>query len=211
MPTVICCVCGKEFTRSQKRINEAAKLNYRSVCSKQCQNTLNTDGSNNRKASSVIIPCSFCGKSLKKKQSEITKSKSGLVFCSYLCRAKSPKIRNGNHRSNLELWIETQLNKEYPTLEIIFNDKEAINAELDIYIPKLNLAFELNGPFHYEPIFGKDALSKVQNNDARKFQACLEQGIELCIIDTTHQKRFTEASSLRYLTVIKESDFTTTS
>ena len=74
----------------------------------------------------------------------------------------------------------------------------------DIYIPSLKLAIELNGIFHYEPIFGEDKLKKVQNNDNRKFQACLEKEIEFCIIDTSQQKYFKEKTSQKYLSIITE-------
>ena len=66
----------------------------------------------------------------------------------------------------------------------------------------MNLAFELNGIYHYEPIHGNDKLLKIQNNDNRKFQACLEQGIELCIIDSSQQKYFKKQSSEKYLNII---------
>jgi hypothetical protein len=46
-------------------------------------------------------------------------------------------------------------------------------------------------------------LKKIKNNDNRKFQACLEKNIELCIIDTTSQKVFKEKSSEKYLQIIK--------
>ena len=36
-------------------------------------------------------------------------------------------------RSKLEKWLEEQLIKMYPNLEIHFNRKDAINSELDIY------------------------------------------------------------------------------
>ena len=89
-----------------------------------------------------------------------------------------------------------------PTLEIKYNHKEAINAELDIYIPSLRVAFELNGIFHYEPIYGHDKLAAIQNNDSRKFQACLEKNIELVIIDTSHENYFKEKASRKYLDII---------
>jgi len=71
-----------------------------------------------------------------------------------------------------------------------------------VVIPTLKLAFELNGIFHYEPIFGSNKLKQIQNNDDRKFQACLEQGIELCLIDTSQQKYFKDVLSLKYLNII---------
>lgn len=94
------------------------------------------------------------------------------------------------------------MNNLYPNLLIYFNKKDAINSELDIYIPSLKLAFELNGIFHYEPIYGFNKLNQIQNNDSRKFQACLEQKIELCLIDSSKQKYFTEKSSQQYLDII---------
>lgn len=73
---------------------------------------------------------------------------------------------------------------------------------LDIYIPSLKLAFELNGIFHYKPIFGNDKLTKTQNNDNKKLQACLEQNIELCVIDVSSQKYFKQNTSQKYLDII---------
>lgn len=80
--------------------------------------------------------------------------------------------------------------------------RTAVNAELDIYFPDLRLAFELNGPLHYEPIYGPEKLSSIQTNDTRKFQACLEHGIELCILDTSHMGYFKEAKARVFLTMI---------
>lgn len=71
-----------------------------------------------------------------------------------------------------------------------------------IYFPSLKLAFELNGIFHYEPIYGSDKLSSIQNNDHRKFAACHEAGISLCIIDTSKQTYFKPKSSQRFLDII---------
>ena len=39
-------------------------------------------------------------------------------------------------------------------------------------------------------------------NDDRKFQACIETGIELCIIDVSKQKYFKEKTSAPYLQII---------
>ena len=64
------------------------------------------------------------------------------------------------------------------------------------------MAFELNGIFHYEPIFGESKLEQIQNNDSRKFQACLENGIELCIIDASSLTYFKEKSAKKYLDII---------
>jgi hypothetical protein len=100
----------------------------------------------------------------------------------------------------LEKWLEIQLGIKYPQLKIQYNERETISGELDIYIPSLKLAFELNGIFHYEDIFGQ--LERTQNNDKRKFAACSEKGIGLCIIDTSRQRYFKEKSSQEFLNII---------
>lgn len=100
------------------------------------------------------------------------------------------------------LTCRPQISLIYNNIKIIYNDRKTIGAELDIYIPSLKLAFELNGIVHYEPIFGKEKLSRIQTNDNRKFQACLEKNIELCTIDISSQKYFKEESSNDFLNII---------
>lgn len=125
-------------------------------------------------------------------------------FCSRSCSATYTNTHKtkGCVRSKLELFLEGKLETLYPNIDIHFNRKDAINSELDIYIPSLKLAFELNGIFHYEAIFGADKLDKIKNNDQRKFQACLENNIELCIIDSSKLKYFKEINAKPYLDII---------
>jgi very-short-patch-repair endonuclease len=127
-------------------------------------------------------------------------------FCSSSCAAiyNNTHKTYGTRRSKLEKYLEEKLKEKYPKLDIHFNRKDAINSELDIYIPSLKLAFELNGIYHYEPIHGPEKLASVQNNDQRKFQACLERGIELCIIDTSSIKHFKENKANKFLNIIIE-------
>ena len=148
------------------------------------------------------ITCNECTKKVKRPLNQIKKSNNN--FCSSTCAAiyNNRYKTHGTRRSKLEDYLEKQLIILYPTIEIHFNRKDTINSELDIYIPSLKLAFELNGIFHYEPIFGENKLSKIENNDNRKFQACLERKIELCMLDTSKQKYFKETSSQEYLNII---------
>lgn len=199
MPTthiITCACCGKETVKSLKRINEAKKMGYIQVCSKECQAAI--------RVTSAIKPCAQCGKLVTRILSQSKKSKTNNVYCSHTCSAlySNAHKTTGTRRSKLEVWLEQQLTLLYPTLQIAFNKKDAITSELDIYIPSLKLAFELNGIFHYEPIYGSDKLNQIQNNDNRKFQACLEHGIDLCLIDSSKQKYFTEKSSKQYLDII---------
>ena len=73
---------------------------------------------------------------------------------------------------------------------------------MDIYLPSLKLAFELNGIFHYEPIFGDNKLSQIQNNDSNKFMKCQWHNISLCIIDVSSFIHFKELGAKKYLDII---------
>jgi len=192
----ICYNCNNVFYVTKKKIKHEVKSNEGRVkfCTFKCSREF--------LIKKEIVVCKNCGCEFKKASFEIKKSINH--FCSQSCAGtyNNTHKTKGNRRSKLEQYLEIELTKIYPNLEILFNDKTIINSELDIYIPSLKLAFELNGIFHYEPIYGDNKLSQIQNNDDRKFQACLEHGIELCIIDSSQQKYFKEQSSLKYLNII---------
>lgn len=118
--------------------------------------------------------------------------KSKHHFCSLRCSGLygAAHKTTGSQRSKLEIWLEERLLFLYPQLYIRFNDRVAIQSELDIHIPSLNLAFELNGPVHYEPIFGQDKLARTQQRDRHKMHACTDHGIDLCVIDVSGRKYF---------------------
>ena len=182
-----CEQCYETFYASKNNVQWAIKrkgYNYLKFCSHKCQNE--------KYDKKEEFPCHFCGKIKIHKQREIKNNK--FLFCSNSCSTKYWNAHKtwGSPRSKLEIWIEKQLGILYPYLNIEYNDRLTINAELDIYIPSLQLAFELNGIFHYEPIYGEEKLCKVQTNDDRKFQACIEQNISLCVIDTHGVKYFKE-------------------
>ena len=72
----------------------------------------------------------------------------------------------------------------------------------NVIVFRRSSVFELNGIFHYEPIYGKDKLDKIKNNDNRKFQACLEKNIELAIIDISSVGHFTEKRGADFLSIV---------
>jgi hypothetical protein len=140
------------------------------------------------------------------KKASVNKQKTKNIFCSSSCAAtyNNTHKTQGCRKSKLEYYLEEKLPALYPSLEFHFNRKDAINSELDIYIPSLKLAFELNGIYHYEPIHGAVTLTKIQNNDHRKFQACLERNIELCIIDSSKLAYFKESNAKPYLEIVQK-------
>lgn len=76
---------------------------------------------------------------------------------------------------------------------------------LDIYLPALKLAFEIQGKQHYvfSPYLHADraAFRQQQQNDARKRDWCGENGVKLCLVGLK-----TETSPKSVLALIKGED-----
>lgn len=191
--------CKQEFSVDGMWLSLNMKMgkNAHKFCSKQCQS----------KAQIKVVEtiCTHCKIIIIKYPSQQKRSKSGHHFCSRSCAAKynnAHKI-SGTRKSKLESWLQEELKILFPKLHIIHNDVKTINSELDIYLPEFKLAFELNGIFHYEPIYGVEKLASIQNNDNRKFQACLERDIELVILDTSKETYFKPEKGQKYLKIIQ--------
>jgi hypothetical protein len=193
-----CKICKNTFYRPKNNIQKQIK-GIDSGC-KYCSRTCFHIGKKN----GIICKCTQCKKPIYKTPERLSKIKH--PFCSISCAATYNNTHKtfGFTRSKLENYIEKKLTLLYPDIEIKYNKTDDINSELDIYIPSLKFAVELNGPIHYEPIFGIEKLGQTKNNDERKFQACLEKGIELCIIDTSKPKNFSEKSGDNFLSMIKK-------
>ena len=193
-----CYTCDKVFLKEKKEIVRQQKNNkdYIKYCSIECLN--------NRLSNKLLVECVNCGLNFYKKKCEVKKNKNN--FCGSSCSAtfNNKKKEFGIRRSKLELFIENNLTSIYPNIHMLFNDKTTIGSELDIFIPSLNIAFELNGIFHYEPIYGVDKYERIVENDKSKSKLCHEHMIDLCIINTSGQKVFTEKSSKKYLGIITE-------
>lgn len=196
--TLKCNHCKQNFVPKKKPAPSKTKRNKNFFCSRNCFHAFT-------RVPDIPVECMQCKKQYNKKHAEY-KRQPNKHFCSLSCKTtwqNTHKI-TGYRRSKLEIWIEQQLKKLYPNLDLDFNNYKAINSELDIYIPSLSLAFELNGIVHYEPIYGKETLERMRNNDGRKFQACLENKIELAIIDTSAMSNFKERKARKYLDIITE-------
>jgi hypothetical protein len=171
----ICQACSNVFEIDEKYLRYEKKRgrNAGKYCSHEC--------SYSSQITSITISCHQCGNSFLKRQSQIKKSKNN--FCSTSCAAtyNNRHKTTGTRRSKLEAYIEQRIRETYPDLELIVNGKVAVGQELDFYFPTLNMALEINGIFHYKPIYGEAKLKQIKNNDELKLKACSEKGIRLLI------------------------------
>lgn len=196
---LVCKNCNVTFYRKKHHIqailhSSSKRSSTMDYCSSQCSPSNQRDR--------IKVKCKTCGTPFERVRSWIKKSK--FSFCSKSCSVRYWNLHKnwGGRRSKLEKWIENELTIQFPSLKIIYNGTKIIGAELDIYIPSLKLAFELNGIFHYEPIFGAKKLTRIKENDACKFQLCLKKGIELCIISTYPCKYLKKERDKKYLSII---------
>jgi len=134
------------------------------------------------------VSCLQCNKKFEKKNSALKKVPNS--FCSKTCAVTYNNINKkyGTRRSKFECWLGQELPKKYSNLDFVFNGKEAAGSELDIYIPSLKLAIEVQGIFHFEPIYGEEKLKQIQENDLKKSQSCLSNNIDLHLIDVSTMK-----------------------
>lgn len=194
-----CQTCQKVFYRAKNKILTDIKniFNY-SFCSRECSQNRNI-------IKKIKTTCEYCGKEFERQRHHMKKNK--FQFCSKSCSAKyyNAHKTTGYRRSKLEIYLETKLTEIFPDIEILYNDRNTLPSglELDIYVPALKLAFELNGPFHYIPAFGQEKLNRIQNNDYIKMKECQDLGINICVIDTSKQKNFTQKSCEEFLEIIK--------
>lgn len=82
--------------------------------------------------------------------------------------------------SKIERFIMEALRAD--SFQVLFHKKGLImdqNLELDLFIPALNTAIEIDGPTHFFPIWGEESLKRHQAADAHKAGLLLRGGFVL--------------------------------
>ena len=197
---MVCDHCHSTYKIMKATINVSIKRNLKNTfCSRKCGGLYKVV-----KPSALQI-CMQCAKEFIPKHYSKINGVYVAKFCSTSCAGSHNNAHKtyGYRRSKLEKWLEGELTTAYPNIAFTFNSSNVIGAELDIYIDSLKLAFELNGIFHYEPLYGADLLKKTQLRDQNKFQLCQQHNISLCVIDTMSQKYFKPKTSIKFLEIIK--------
>ncbi len=90
-------------------------------------------------------------------------------------------------------------------IEPYFHEKGMIvneDMEVDIYIPELKCAIEVDGPTHFFPIYGEEQLAKRQAADQQKTGLLIEKGVNVIRI-RNNAKAFTRAYRTRMWTKLK--------
>lgn len=201
-----CINCGCIFHKNKRYIVAAIRRNTKlsqqnagKFCSNDCNNKFRTK-------QLVERNCSFCGEIVLKHEHELKQSSSKLYFCNRSCSCSYKNIhkKSGFRFSKIEKYIRNMIEIDFPNLNIIYNDRKTIKLELDILIPSIYLAFELNGITHYQPIFGEDKFSRIKENDYKKISLCCERGITLHQIDISHINHFNGKDGLNIYNFIKE-------
>ena len=146
----------------------------------------------------IDTSCKKCGSMLHVPNKDARKSKSGNNFCSRSCSASYNNLRRviSNSRSSRSLaedYTIKLITNSFPHLKVVASARLPVTGllELDIWIPELELAIELNGPMHYFPIHGDAKLTKIQNNDLIKQQALTSANIRLIVVDISMLKSAT--------------------
>ena len=99
--------------------------------------------------------------------------------------------------SKLEKFILNQLLKDGYRVE--FHKEQMLSntkLQIDLFLPTMNLAIEIDGPSHFSPIWGSDALIKNQKYDEKKNGLLIGKGLSLIRIKQTKDFSKTRANLL---------------
>lgn len=166
-----CNYCEEIFLRKLSEL----KRNKNHFCSSECFYKFQD------KKEDVV--CLECGIEFKKAQFDIKRFPRH--FCSDICSKNINKHKDwGSNRSKLEIAIEEHFKVVFPFMNIDYNKTDK-GYELDIFIPCLDLAIEINGIFHYKPIYGEENLLRRQQIDKEKLDKCKELDIRLIVINVS--------------------------
>jgi hypothetical protein len=186
---VFCNCCGSDTLKSVNQLVKGKKL----FCSLDC--------SYKYKDKRVKVSCEVCNKLFLKQKFEIGRTKKNC--CSKECSLLLAKFHKnwGSSRSKLEVAIEAYLKNNF-LFHIDYN-KNKIGYELDIHVPHLELAIEINGILHYKAIFGIEKLLRTQKTDREKVLECKKRNIKLVVINVSKDRGSKKIQNQRIEEVVK--------
>ena len=178
-----CEICGKEF--------EASKLSTQRFCSDECQIKWQTTnvGELNPKFTSVLMPCTYCGKLHYVKPYKLNEQEN--FFCSKECRQAwyseiysqreewreesrqriLKQLKNGDF--NTETKPQQMINNILDKLGVCYKREESFTYyAVDNYLPDYNLIIEIQGDYwHANPLKFTSTLTNTQYQRINKDKA----------------------------------------
>lgn len=113
-------------------------------------------------------------------------------------------VRNsGKTGSKLEVFLFSSLLKdgyrvEFHKEQVLSNTK----LQIDLFLPTMNTAIEVDGPSHFAPVWGDDVLAKNQKYDNKKNGLILGKGLVLIRIKQT--KDFSKSRAIMVYSILKD-------
>ena len=103
-----------------------------------------------------------------------------------LQKANSAVRDSSKSGSKLEKYLFQELLKDGYVVEF-HKEQNLVNTRLqiDLYIPTMNVAIEVDGPSHFEPVWGDEALKRNKKYDDKKSGLILGKGLSLIRIKQT--------------------------
>jgi very-short-patch-repair endonuclease len=90
---------------------------------------------------------------------------------------KGSKLEKFIHQSLLDNGYKVEFHKEQSLV--------TTKLQIDIFLPSMNTAIEIDGPSHFEPVWGQDALNRNISYDQKKEGLIIGKGLHLIRIKQT--------------------------
>lgn len=107
--------------------------------------------------------------------------KANMLHKANLAVRQSSKIGSKLEHFILNFLVENGYKTEFHKEQLLANTK----LQIDIFLPTMNLAIEIDGPSHFEPVWGEDALAKNITYDKKKAGLLIGKGYKLIRIKQT--------------------------
>ncbi len=187
-----CLLCKNKVLKYKSQI-----ISGNIFCNSKCSGLFNAKKIGNKLRKEIHVKCKNCSFNFIIKPANLFNRETKLPhknkFCSkkcngtYLANQKlgihDPNNNYTKNRSSLEEFLEEKIRKNLPYLELELNNRSLLNGyELDLYIPEIKMAIEINGIIHIKKIYKNQNLEKIQKKDKFKIEKCKELGVDLIII-----------------------------
>lgn len=145
-------------------------------------------------------------KELKKRKETARKNWENLsddVKENILREANSAVRESSKTGSKLEKFLFNELIQDGYRVDF-HKEHSLLNTKLqiDLFLPTLNIAIEVDGPSHFEPVWGQDNLKRNKNYDNKKTGLILGKGLVLIRIKQTRD--FSKARALTIYSELKQ-------